>query len=139
MQRFFRKRISFKNRIFKPISLFMFCSLAIIYALLHPSVLFFFMMPLFIYGFFMTPSSFKNLAKLFILIFALYIISAFLFNLAELIIPDSQKKEKYSSYVEKFLGLKRDSALFTEIFPYQFDFFFYIIMAFFVKFINKKT
>ena len=57
----------------------------------------------------MNSSSYGGLSKFFVLVFALYMISAFAFNLVELIIPDSQKKEIYSSYIEKFLGIRRDT------------------------------
>lgn len=65
----------------------MFCSIAIIYSLMHPSALFFVLMPMLIFGFFM--EKFRGIAKFYIVIVALYTVTAFLFNLSELIAPES--------------------------------------------------
>ena len=65
----------------------MFCSIAIVYSLMHPSALLFLLMPLLIFGFFM--EKFRGIAKFYIFVVALYTMSAFFFNISELLAPES--------------------------------------------------
>lgn len=89
MQRFFRSKTSFAHKIFKPIALFMFCALSIIFSILHPSIILFILMPLFIYGFFLTQQEFKTPSKFFLFVLALYVVASFVFNIVFLFFDDS--------------------------------------------------
>lgn len=71
-------------RIFKPISLFMYCSLSILFTLHHPSVLFFVLMPLFIYGFFLNHAQYRKISKFFTFLVAMYILATYAFNIVAL-------------------------------------------------------
>jgi phosphoglycerol transferase MdoB-like AlkP superfamily enzyme len=76
-------------RIFKPIALFMSCILSIVFSLLHPSVLFFALMPVFIYGFFLDQKQYRKIAKFFVIVVAAFILCMYAFNIAVLITPGS--------------------------------------------------
>ena len=139
LQRLFRKSASFAFRVFKPLSVFMSSSIALIFAILHPSILLFCLMPLFIYGFFMSQPEFKTPAKLLVIIVAFYLMASYVFSLLYLLLSDTQQKENATIAIEKLLGFKRDPTIFAKLFPDQFNFFFLFVLAFFVNFINRKT
>lgn len=66
----------------------MFCSIAILIALLHPSIVFLAVLPLFVYGFFMTENGFKFMSKFLMMIMAIYFIMSYSFHLAFLLMAD---------------------------------------------------
>ena len=59
LERVFTKRHSLKYRILKPAALFMFCLGGIVYSLVHPSILFFVIMPFCLFGFFVSHNQYK--------------------------------------------------------------------------------
>ena len=58
--------------------------------------------------------------------------ASYAFNLAGLVIPNSDENKIYTNYVEKILGLSIDENIFTDLFPYGSDFFLFLVMAVFV-------
>lgn len=115
----------------------MFSSLALLFLISHPSVLFFFLMPIVIFGFFMNPQKYSKIAIFTVFLFGLYILCGFAANITDLVLTNSDLKEKYFTMMLKIFGLKRDSEMFTETFPFSYDLLVYILMANFASFLNK--
>lgn len=68
----------------------------------------------------------------------MYIFLEYVYNITILLVPTSQKLENAITYIDKIFGFDRNSDIFKEIFPGEFDYFFYIIMALFTMFIAKQ-
>jgi hypothetical protein len=75
----FGKRISFTMRIFKPVSSFMFCSITIVFAILHPSVIFLALLPFLILGYFIKHSYRKCLSITVMIVLSIYLLANYLF------------------------------------------------------------
>lgn len=73
IQRLFTKRVSLATRVFKPVANFMFCTIALLYTLIHPSVILLFLLPLLIMSFFLGRAS-----QRWISIVSLIIVSGFI-------------------------------------------------------------
>jgi len=134
--RSFRPHHSIVYKFVKPIAMFMFCSLAVVFALLHPCILFFFQLPLYLLGFFMAPNQFKRIAQFMLLIVGLFVISLQVFvNMQAFDIRADIFKANKEDF--KFFGLFMSKGDQKTLFPGHLDFFFYISMAFFVKYLSK--
>ena len=138
LSRIFRKRISFNYKIFKPISIFMFSALSILFALCHPSMILLGLMPIFIFGFFLTQVQYKGLSKIIVLLFALFLLASQISQIVYLVLPSNQTKEDYVVYAEKILGIRKNVNITSELFPTKLDFFFLLVLAFFSSYISKN-
>jgi hypothetical protein len=115
-----------------------FCSLAIVFSLIHPSILLFAFMPLYMYGFFKSHSQYKSLAKFFVFLFGVYLVIYYTYNLVILIVSINQNVEQFVTYMEKLFGYERTTDIYETLFPGECDYLIYILLSLNAYYISKQ-
>ena len=151
------KNISFVSKLLAPVSQFSFCILAIIFSLLHPSVVFVPLIPLMVLAFFTdlrkSPSCslFSVTKRLFLMIAATFTLAFYFYTLVTLQKTDSimskwrrSKHVEEKSYAWDLFGLSEmskttGSLAMRTLFPFHYEMLYILALVTFSKYADVRA
>jgi hypothetical protein len=127
------------NSLIVPVSHFLFCALAVLFVLLHPSALYAPFLPLIMLAFFFQPGPdsryYSIISKIFISITSFFLAALFAYQLYSLISEDSllakwrmTKIDQTQAKVIKMFGLHKNSLSMRQFFPTSCEFLLYLLL-----------
>ena len=158
MQSVCSKGFSFFAKLMTPVSQFLFCMIAIIFALLHPSIIFVPLIPVTILAFFSdlqaSCSVFSFTKRLFLLLAMAFTCALYLYNLAQLQKNDtlmakwrqeqSIKQAGESGYLWELTGLtelskNQKSLVMRQFMPFHYEMLFIMVLATCSKYADVRS